>query len=285
MTEGGGDQYRDQYRDQPFPPAPAPPWPDPAASSHQAPEGPPSGQQPPYGQSAGPPSGQQPAYGQQPGATSGQPPAYGEQAYGQPAYGQPAYGQQPYGQPAYGQQPYGQPAYGQPSWGGAPPGYGSPQVTYASWGARAGALLLDALFTLLMYLPGLVVLIVAFASADTETELDGTTTITNVNGGVVAVGVVLCVAAFGWQIWNLGWRQGSQGWSWGKQVVGIKLVRESTAQPPGGWTGIGRMFLRYVLGNVTFGIYTLLTYLWPLWDEKNQSLDDKMFSTLVIRAR
>jgi uncharacterized RDD family membrane protein YckC len=129
------------------------------------------------------------------------------------------------------------------------------------------------------------VLIVAFASGDTKTELDGTTTVTNVNGGVVAVGVILCVAAFGWQIWNLGWRQGSVGWSWGKQVVGIKLVRESTAQPPGGWIGIGRLFLRYILGQVTFGIYTLLTYLWPLWDEKNQSLDDKMLSTLVVRVR
>jgi RDD family len=56
-------------------------------------------------------------------------------------------------------------------------------------------------------------------------------------------------------------------------------------QPPGGWTGVGRLFLRTLLGNVTGGIYTLLTYLWPLWDDKNQTLDDKMLSTLVVKAR
>jgi uncharacterized RDD family membrane protein YckC len=68
-------------------------------------------------------------------------------------------------------------------------------------------------------------------------------------------------------------------------VVGIKLVKELTAQPPGGWTGVGRLLLRGFLGNITGGIYTVLTYLWPLWDEKNQTLDDKIFSTLVIKVR
>jgi len=45
-----------------------------------------------------PPQGQPPGYGQQP-------PAYGQQPYGQPGYGQqPQYGQQPFGQPPYPQQ-------------------------------------------------------------------------------------------------------------------------------------------------------------------------------------
>jgi uncharacterized RDD family membrane protein YckC len=320
MTSGGGDDYKDQYREEPFPPAPAAPWADPAPTSHQgqppersqSADGPPSGQQPVYGQQTGVPSGQQPAYGQsyagqpgygqpaapwsgqqpaygQPAGTSAMPAygdqAYGQQAYGQPAYGQQPYGQQPYGQQPYGQQPYGQQAYGQSPWGSAPPGYGGPQVTYASWGIRAGALLLDALFAVLLYLPGVIVLGVAFGTADTTTELDGTTSVTNLNGALVTVAVILLIAAFVVQIWNQGWRQGAQGWSWGKQIVGIKLVRVADAQPPGGWTGIGRLLLRTFLGNITGGIYTVLTCLWPLWDDRKQTLDDKMLSTLVVRAR
>jgi uncharacterized RDD family membrane protein YckC len=339
MTEGGGDQYRDQHREEPFPPAPAPPWADPAPTGQQGPSdesrtgapsgqqpaygqsGPPSGQQPAYGQS-GPPSGQQPApgqgYGQQPASGQGygqQPPSgpgYGQQPWDtgagrtfsqpndapsgqQPAYGQtsamPAYGEQPYGQPGqpgyappYQQPPYQQQPYGgQSAWGSAPPGYGRPAVALASWLSRAGALILDALFGILLFLPAGIAFGVTFGTADTTTNLDGTTEVTNVNGGLLAISIVLALAAVAVGIWNQGWRQGSQGWSWGKQVVGIKLVAESTGQPPGGGTGIGRLLLRNLLGIVPF--YTIVDYLFPLWDEKNQTLDDKILSTLVVRAR
>ncbi|HST67969.1 MAG TPA: RDD family protein [Mycobacteriales bacterium] len=258
MTEGGGgDQYRDQYREGPFPPAPPPPWADPAPTSHQ---GPPPGQQPAYGQ-GDMPSGQQPAYGQ----TSAMPP-YSDQ-------------QQPYG---YGQQPYGQ-QYPQSPWGSAPPGYARPPADLASWPARAGALILDGIFGLLLAIPAGIAFGVTFGTADTSTNSDGTTEVTNLNGGLLALAIVLAIAAVVVGIWNQGWRQGSLGWSWGKQVVGITLVREVDGRPPGGWTGIGRLLLRNVLGIVPF--YTIVDYLWPLWDEKNQTLDDKMLSTLVVRAR
>jgi uncharacterized RDD family membrane protein YckC len=260
MTEGGsgyGDQYRDQYGEQSAqqsgqqPAPPAPPWADPA------------GQQQPTQQWGGPAQPNQPTQ------------QWPQQPYAQP-YGQP-YGQ-PYAQPQYG-------GYQQNPWGTPPPGWGGPRADLASWGARAGAVLLDGLFAFLIFIPCLVLIGITVAAADTTTNPDGTVTTTNVSGTLVGLTVLLGIAGVVWALWNQGWRQGSQGWSWGKQVVGIKLVRESTGQPPGGWTGIGRLFLRNVLGNVTFGIYTLLTYLWPLWDDKNQSLDDKMLSTLVVRAR
>ena len=95
---------------------------------------------------------------------------------------------------------------------------------------------------------------------------------------------MLCVAALVVGIWNVGWRMGKLGWSWGKQVMKIKLVRLADAVPPGGGVGLGRYLVRTLLGNITFGVYTLLTYLWPLWDDRNQTLDDKIWSTLVINA-
>ena len=258
-----------------------------------------------YGQQ---PSGQQgygqPGYGQQPPGQQG----YGQQGYGQQGYGQQPPGQQAYGQPSgqqgyaqpgygqqqpYGQQPYGQPGqypqtgyqqnpYAQAPW--APPGYGYAPANYASYGSRAAALLLDILFTLLASVPGIIVLIAAVASAKTETDANGATTITDINGALIALAVVLFLLAAVFQIWNSGWRNGARGCSLGKQVLGIRLVSMATRQPPGGWVGIGRYLIRSLLGSITGGVYYILTFLWPLWDDKKQTLDDKILSTLVVRA-
>lgn len=271
--EQRGDQQSEQRGDQPQQPQQAP-W---AQQAPQAPQAPPWGQQQPYGQQ---PYGQQgqPGYGEQQ--------QYGQQPYAQPGYGQPPGQQQPgqqgYGQPPYGQQPYGQypaPPYGSSAYG-APPGYGTglpPGVELASWGQRAVALVLDGLISTLLFIPGVIVIVIGAAMTD-DNGADA------VSGTVIGLGVALCVAAVVVGIWNLGWRMGKLGWSWGKQVMKVKLVRIADGVPPGGGVGLGRYFVRALLGNVSFGIYTLLTYLWPLWDERNQSLDDKIFSTLVVKA-
>ena len=299
-----------------YPPAPPPPGQQPGREDYGQPPGQPysqpSGQQP-HGQQ---PYGQQ-EYGQPPGQPYGEQPygqqSYGQQQYGQPpgqqGYGQPPYGEQQYGQQGYAQQGYGQPgygqqqAYGQPPYGPAgqyppaayqqnpyaqapwaPPGYGFAPVNYASYGSRAGALLLDILFTFLVTLPGIIVLIAAFATAQTETDAAGTTTITDISGGLLGLALVLLLLAVVFQFWNSGWRNGAKGCSLGKQVVGIRMVSMATGQAPGGWVGIGRFLIRNLLGAVTSGVYTILTLLWPLWDDKRQTLDDKILSTLIVRA-
>ena len=257
------------------------------------PGGHPSGQQPTQ-PGAYPPSwtqqqGQQPygEQGQQPYGEQGQQP-YGEQGqqpYGPPGYGQQPYGQQPYQQP-YGQQPYQQP-YGQPPYGQQAPPYAGPYgwgppglppgIRLASWGQRAAALILDSLFGALLYLPG--ILLVTFGAVRAEDNGSDAASTT-----LIVIGSVLMLAALVVQLWNQGWRQGSRGWSWGKQVMKIKLVRLADGQLAGGGLGLGRLLLRSLLGAVTGGIYTVLTYLWPLWDERRQSLDDKIWSTLVVEA-
>ena len=282
MTEGAGgsgntdDRPRqgEQTGEQPTqqapwtqhpPPPPAPPW----------------GQQP-YGQQHAPPQygqGQPPQYGQ-PQYGQGQPPQYGQPQYGGPpasSYQQGQSGQQgQYGRPGqHPAPPYGSSAYG------APPGYGPGLpvgVQLASWGQRAAATLLDSLFGFLLVLPGIIVIIAGAVAADDNGDLNATA------GTLLAIGIVLVLAAAVVVIWNQAWRMGAIGWSWGKQVMKIKLVRASDGVPPGGGTGLGRYFVRQLLGGASGGIYTLLTYLWPLWDERNQTLDDKIFSTLVVRA-
>ena len=246
------------------------------------------------GPSEQPDYGQQPEYGgeSEPGQPYGQQPGYGQPGYGQPGSGQqPGYGQAGYGQPqqGHGQQPgYGQPyptyppPYGSQPYG-APPGYGPPGagipagVHLATWGQRAAALLLDGLFGALLFIPGFILLVLGAVRAN-NTGGDAASAI------LIIVGILLLIAALVVQLWNQGWRQGSEGWSWGKQVLRIKLVRVADGRPPGGGVGLGRLLLRGLLGSITGGIYTVLTYLWPLWDERRQTLDDKIFSTLVVNA-
>jgi hypothetical protein len=36
--------------------------------------------------------------------------------------------------------------------------------------------------------------------------------------------------------------------------------------------------------NTVVGVYSIIDYLWPLWDFRNQRVTDKMFRTLVVRG-
>jgi uncharacterized RDD family membrane protein YckC len=84
-------------------------------------------------------------------------------------------------------------------------------------------------------------------------------------------------------------RQGAHnGQTWGKQIVGIRVVRDS-GQP----VDIGFAFLRefvvkgllfWFVGSFFFFIPTLLDYLWPLWDDQNRALHDMVVSTHVVKG-
>jgi len=82
---------------------------------------------------------------------------------------------------------------------------------------------------------------------------------------------------------------GSWGRTVGMRAVGTLVVDANT----GNRFGMGRAFGRYcaeaVLGLPTllfFGFLLLpvLDLLWPLWDARNQTLHDKIASTVVIRG-
>jgi uncharacterized RDD family membrane protein YckC len=168
-----------------------------------------------------------------------------------------------------------------PAYGALPPqGFGPPPlppgVTYASWGLRAAAFLVDVLALFALLIP-----VGAIGGGLVEALSDPVTNEPPVWAIVLAV--VLGLAVLGVWLRMYSWQAGSIGQSWGKRVVGIHLVAQRTLRPPGGWTGVGRYLLRSALGNASCGLYTLVTFLWPLWDERNQTLDDKIVNTVVIR--
>jgi uncharacterized RDD family membrane protein YckC len=182
-------------------------------------------------------------------------------------------GQEPGPGPPTPPRGWGTPAAG--GWTPPPPGP-VPGRELASWGRRALALVVDSLILAAMATPG-----IALLGAGAATDSDGTGP-DQANAALVAAGLALMLAALAVQFWQQGWRQGARGQSWGKQLLGIGLVRRDGGQPPGGGVGLGRMLLRLLLGNASCGLYTLLTYLWPLWDADRQTLDDKIVGTVVV---
>ncbi len=77
---------------------------------------------------------------------------------------------------------------------------------------------------------------------------------------------------------------GTLGRTLGKMAVGIKVIRDD-----GTPCDLGAAFKRAVVypiaGGVPYigGLVTILNGLWPLWDEKRQSLGDKLAGTYVVR--
>ncbi len=86
--------------------------------------------------------------------------------------------------------------------------------------------------------------------------------------------ILLGFAAYGYNRWFLG----GKGQSWGKQALNLRLVDEATGQP----IGAGKAFLRD-LAHIIDGIICYIGYLWPLWDDKKQTLADKIVSTVVVK--
>ena len=147
----------------------------------------------------------------------------------------------------------------------------------ASWGSRVGATLID---WLILIVPVAVVIalvvLVAFSSGV------GAVALGVFSGAAYLVGVVLYAPV-------LMARSGSaNGATWGKQIVGIRAVRD-VGQPFDFGSALMREFvikglLFGTVGGWFLGIPTLLDYLWPLWDDENRCLHDMVAKTHVIRG-
>lgn len=175
------------------------------------------------------------------------------------------------------------PPPGPPAYGGAVPVPPLRGPVYASWLTRVGAALLDALVGVAVAIPllapGFGLLFASLGSVAYDPAAD-----VNRVGGPSPLAIVLLVVGyvgvFAFGIWNLIIRQGRKGQTLGKTWVHIKVVREADGNVPGVWLALGRYLLQRLLTPVTL----YLNLLWPLWDSKNQTLHDKVCSTVVTRV-
>ncbi len=139
----------------------------------------------------------------------------------------------------------------------------------ASWGRRVAATLVDALVIALLYLPGTVVFQLAANSG------------AGPNVAVfVVLGILLQLLAVGLTLWNQLGALGRTGQTWGKQAMGIRLLRKADGRP----LGTGMVILRSIV-HLLDSLPCHLGYLWPLWDARRQTFADKLVGSLVLRER
>jgi uncharacterized RDD family membrane protein YckC len=131
-------------------------------------------------------------------------------------------------------------------------------MNLASWPVRVGAYIIDII-------PYAVLVGIGAAVGMND---DGSI------GVLYFVFLLIGLAYLGWNRWFLG----GQGQSLGKKALGLYLVKEQTGQP----IGAGMAFVRD-LAHIVDGI-CCIGYLFPLWDQKKQTLSDKIVGTLVTKA-
>jgi uncharacterized RDD family membrane protein YckC len=147
------------------------------------------------------------------------------------------------------------------------PDYSPPTtVNYASWIQRVGAYLIDVIIASIPSWIG--------AGINAAMSTDG-----QPSGAGLGIYAVLSLVSLGLTIYNRWIQAGKTGQSWGKKVLGIRLVSEETGQP----IGAGMAFVRD-LAHIVDAIICYVGFLFPLWDAKRQTLADKIVKTVVVSA-
>lgn len=187
----------------------------------------------------------------------------------------------PSGQPQYGEQPgYGQdqplssmpPA---PESGYGPPTHAAGQ--YADMGKRFLARLIDGV---ILSVPLLILYFILFAVASSDADDGSTGALTG--GALIIFYLIAVLGPLAYEVGLIATR----GATIGKQIMGVKVVREADGQVPGG----GPAFLRWLIpfvGSFVCGIGTLIVYLSPFFDNsgKRQGWHDKVAKTVVISTK
>lgn len=157
-----------------------------------------------------------------------------------------------------------------------PGGWGTwaPPPAYAHWGWRVLAAALDGMIVGTPQLLGR-----SYARSTATLGVDDLGRLAFVP---TSTGVTVALAGIGLSValWFASRvvAQGRTGQSWGKRIVGVRLVREDTQRPVGVWWA----FVRDV-GQVVNALPLYLGYLWPLWDERRQTFTDKLSHAIVVR--
>ena len=133
----------------------------------------------------------------------------------------------------------------------------------ATWGTRAAAWFVDLIVFVALW-----VATFAWASSDTAGE------------GSFAV-VFLGPPLYQWLM------IGRWGQTLGKMALGIRVVRSADADRVSYPRALGRassLWVFWIFGSLLLGLPLLLAYLWPLWNSRNQTLHDKIASTIVVKG-
>ncbi len=160
----------------------------------------------------------------------------------------------------------------------------------ASWGVRAGARILDILIMQVVTVPLLLLVVVPFLGASSllaTSASDGR----EPNPDVVAASlfgffglilfVVLLAAAL--QVAYEVVLTAMWGMTLGKRIVGIRVRSIAQDRLPSWLESFLRAGVILLGGAIGSGVFSLIDYLWPLWDKPwQQTLHDKVAKTVVV---
>jgi uncharacterized RDD family membrane protein YckC len=147
----------------------------------------------------------------------------------------------------------------------------------ASWGSRLGAYLIDGLILLVPAIVLTVIVVAIAAGSDTGAIVTGIL-------AFLAYLVVLFLYAP-----LLMAREGRyNGQTWGKQMLGIRVVRDNGQTMSFGWAALREIAIKNLAVTIASSIIPIipwfLNFFWPLWDDENRALHDMICSTHVVRA-
>lgn len=162
-------------------------------------------------------------------------------------------------------------------------------MNYAVWVDRVIAAVID---TLIVIVAVIIVNIIFAIFAGALGGLAGLAGASKSEGAATALGGLGCLGCIGWMItpmivyfvvglWNKVWLVAKRGFSIGQGVAKLRVVL-----PDGNLVPVGTLILR-LLVMVLFCVVPflpLLDLLWPLWDEKRQTLHDKAVGTFVVKV-
>jgi len=175
-------------------------------------------------------------------------------------------------------QSYSQPAPLTPAY--APPPVIAPGVEYAPWATRVAGFLIDYLLVLAA---GGVLLLVALLAFGSLAGLGGAMRSRGLSGfgggGCCCALLLLPLSSLAVGLWNKAYLVAQRGSSIGQGLMKIRVVNAQ-----GQLLTMGEAVLR-LLAHVALSFVPLLglvDLLWPLWDERRQTLHDKAVGSYVV---
>jgi uncharacterized RDD family membrane protein YckC len=154
----------------------------------------------------------------------------------------------------------------------------------ASWGSRVAAAIIDFV---VVGVPAVILFFVLVAGAVGITGNEDASAAAIIGAIVLWLLVVGAIGLL--YAPTLMCRQGRRnGQTLGKQIVGIRVVRDSGEAMGFWWAALREVVVKGFAVGVASSIIPLIPWLldvlWPLWDDENRALHDMVVSTHVVRA-
>jgi uncharacterized RDD family membrane protein YckC len=165
------------------------------------------------------------------------------------------------------------------------PGAGWVGQPLAGWWSRVAATLIDGL---IIGIPATILFFAVIAGAVGITGGDDDASVWAIIGGMILWFLLVAALALVYAPATMSRDGAGNGQTWGKQLLGIRVVRNSGESMTFGWAALREVVFKGLLVGIASSIIPLIPWLldilWPLWDDENRALHDMVAQTHVVAA-